>query len=319
MGFWGTLGKIGKAAVGFVPGVGPALSAGIGLAGDIAGGVIGSRAANNAANQQIAASKEAQNTINDLAGQSRTTLSDVLGRQRGDAGGVLDRQRSLMDPYAAQGPAALSALQGNAFDEWQGGDFKAPDVTQDPGYQFRLAEGQKALERGQSAQGILGGGAALKGLTRYAQDYASNEYGKAYDRAKSEYDTRYNQFQDRSTQRWNRLSDLLGVGMGAARNIAGYEGDYGRNVIGAEGDYGQGVTGVNNVASGRLSDLITGAGNSRSAGTLGAADAWGKAIPGIATGIRDIVKRRPDPAKQPIGGTFMQQLRARQRQLQPAY
>jgi hypothetical protein len=310
MGFWGSLGKIaGNFATG----------GGLGLVGDVVGGVMGAGAAKKAAAKQLEAANGAIGKINEYGQQSRDTLSQARDYQRADASGVLDRQRSLMDPYAAQGPAALSALQGNAFDEWQGGDFKAPDVTQDPGYQFRLAEGQKALERMQSARGILGGGAALKGLTRYAQDYASNEYGKAYDRAKSEYDTRYNQFQDRSTQRWNRLSDLLGVGMGAARNIAGYEGDYGRNVIGAEGDYGQGVTGVNNVASGRLSDLITGAGNSRSAGTLGAADAWGKAIPGIATGIRDIVKRRPDPAKQPIGGTFMQQLRARQRQLQPAY
>jgi len=52
----------------------------------------------------------------------------------------------------------------------------------DPGYQFRLDEGMRALERGASARGgLLSGGFGRKAL-RYASDYASNEYGKVYDR-----------------------------------------------------------------------------------------------------------------------------------------
>lgn len=46
-----------------------------------------------------------------------------------------------------------------------------------PGYQFRLGEGLKALERSAAARGTLLTGGTLKGLERYAQDYASNEYG----------------------------------------------------------------------------------------------------------------------------------------------
>lgn len=48
---------------------------------------------------------------------------------------------------------------------------------QSPGYDFRLAEGQKAIERSAAAQGLLGSGATLKALDRYGQDYASGEYG----------------------------------------------------------------------------------------------------------------------------------------------
>lgn len=55
-------------------------------------------------------------------------------------------------------------------------------VKADPSYQFRLDEGMRALERGAAARGgLLSGGFIRKG-TRYAQDYASTEYGKIYDR-----------------------------------------------------------------------------------------------------------------------------------------
>ena len=56
------------------------------------------------------------------------------------------------------------------------------DVTQSPGYQFRLGEGEKALDRFQAASGHRLGGRALKEAQRYAQDYASGEYGNYLDR-----------------------------------------------------------------------------------------------------------------------------------------
>lgn len=45
-----------------------------------------------------------------------------------------------------------------------------------PGYEFRLAEGQKALERSAAATGDLLSGATGKELMRYGQDYATSEY-----------------------------------------------------------------------------------------------------------------------------------------------
>lgn len=61
--------------------------------------------------------------------------------------------------------------------------FDATTMFDDPGYQFRFNEGTKALERSASARGTLKGGRTLKELTRYAQDYASGEFDKAYNRA----------------------------------------------------------------------------------------------------------------------------------------
>lgn len=55
----------------------------------------------------------------------------------------------------------------------------------DPGYEFRINEGMKALERGAAARGgLMSGGFARKAL-RYSQDYASNEYQNVYNRIAS--------------------------------------------------------------------------------------------------------------------------------------
>jgi hypothetical protein len=56
------------------------------------------------------------------------------------------------------------------------------DWKTDPGYQFRLDEGMKALERSAASRGILNSGGTIRGATRYAQDYASNEYQRVFDR-----------------------------------------------------------------------------------------------------------------------------------------
>jgi hypothetical protein len=67
-------------------------------------------------------------------------------------------------------------------------------LEQTPGFQFRLGEGLKALERSAAARGTLLTGGTLKGLQRYAQDYASGEYG----------------------QRVNQLQGLAALGLNAA-------------------------------------------------------------------------------------------------------
>jgi len=61
-----------------------------------------------------------------------------------------------------------------------------------PPCQFRLAEGQKAIERSAAARGILNSGSTRKALERYGQGMASQEYRNAYNRALNEYQQRYN-------------------------------------------------------------------------------------------------------------------------------
>jgi hypothetical protein len=54
--------------------------------------------------------------------------------------------------------------------------YSAGDFQASPGYQFRLGEGIKAVERSAAARGLLGSGATMKGIQRYGEGLASSEY-----------------------------------------------------------------------------------------------------------------------------------------------
>jgi hypothetical protein len=92
------------------------------------------------------------------------------------------------------------------------------DYQADPGYAFRLGEGQKALERSAAARGGLISGGALKAATRYGQDMGSQEYQNAFNRYQT---NRSNQLQP--------LGNLMSMGQSAASNQGTAAGNYGTN------------------------------------------------------------------------------------------
>jgi hypothetical protein len=116
---------------------------------------------------------------------------------------------NYLDPYAAAGGRAVTNLEQLAA-------ARAPtaaDLEFDPGYQFRLSEGTKAMERSAAARGTLQGTGTLKALTRYGQEAASQEYANAFDR-----------FMRQQESRRVTLSDLarggLTAGTAAATNLS---------------------------------------------------------------------------------------------------
>lgn len=104
---------------------------------------------------------------------------------------------------------------------------------QDPGYQFRLSEGMKALESSASARGNLLSGGTLKGIQRYGQDMASQEYQNAF-----------NRYQAERAGTLNPLQSLAGVGQSTANTL----GTMGMNYANQAGEAYQG--GANARASG---------------------------------------------------------------------
>jgi hypothetical protein len=60
--------------------------------------------------------------------------------------------------------------------------FNPGDLTQDPGYQFRLQQGEQAIGRQQAAKGGYFSGAALKAAQDYGQGLADTTYNEAYNR-----------------------------------------------------------------------------------------------------------------------------------------
>jgi len=97
--------------------------------------------------------------------------------------------------------------------------YGAGDLEMDPGYQFRLGEGMKALERSAAARGGLLSGSALRGTQRFGQELASQEYMNAFNRAQAQLGTRL-----------GTLGSLYGGGQASAQQIAGQAGQMGSNI-----------------------------------------------------------------------------------------
>jgi hypothetical protein len=137
----------------------PAGAAALGAFGSLAGGYLTGQAAKDAANIQ------AQSAANALKLQEDQ----------------FKYQKSLLEPYRARGESALNRLAGVMGLDGQPAQPQQL-LDMDPGYAFRLGEGMKALERVQAARGNMLSGGAIKAGQRYAQDFASGEYGNAYNR-----------------------------------------------------------------------------------------------------------------------------------------
>jgi hypothetical protein len=107
------------------------------------------------------------NRNSEMAGES------IKAKQRYDA--ALKSWESGLADYKAKNP-------GSAGDGGLLKAFSNEDFVKDPGYEFRMAEGEKGLQRQLSKMGSFNSGAALKAIDRYNQDYASNEFTNAFNR-----------------------------------------------------------------------------------------------------------------------------------------
>lgn len=99
--------------------------------------------------------------------------------------------------------------------------FGMSDFQTDPGYLFRLQEGYKALQRSGAAKGLALSGAQMRALNEYGQNFASNEYGNAY-----------NRYTNDQTNLFNRLSGIAGTGQ-QANQFVGSMGSNMANTVGA--------------------------------------------------------------------------------------
>jgi hypothetical protein len=108
-----------------------------------------------------------------------------------------ERQVELQAPFREAGVRALPELEAAS----RYTPFGMEQFTADPGYGFRLAEGQKALDRQAAARGGLISGGALKAAQRYGQEMGSQEYTNAF-----------NRYQTERQARLNPLQSLAGVG-----------------------------------------------------------------------------------------------------------
>ena len=189
------------------------------LGGSVLGGLLSSKGASDAA----------------------STQADAANRNADLQYKMWQEQQALQEPWRKAGEQALNKLIPLT-------DYTKFDMDQfqaDPGYAFRLAEGQKALERSAAARGGLLSGATGKNLLRYGQEMGSQEYQNAFNRYQAE----------RSAQ-LQPLQSLAGVGQTATNALGSAAGQYGANAGNA---------------------LIT-AGQATAAGQLGVGNTWNNAL-----------------------------------------
>jgi hypothetical protein len=190
-------------------------------------------------------SKKAADAQKDAAKKAAKTQQEALAVQT-----------ELARPYVEAGKNALAEYQRMA--PYQ--DFGMAQFQADPGYQFRMSEGMKALERSAAARGLLQSGTTLKGIQQYGQNLASSEYENAFSRYLTQREARMDPYRY-----------LTGMGQAAAAGQAA-------NV---------GTTGA------ALADIAAQRGNVQAAGTMGAVNALAGGIGQVAQGVGSYYANQP--------------------------
>jgi hypothetical protein len=143
----------------------------------------------------------------------------------------------------------------------------------DPGYAFRLSEGQKALERQAAARGGLISGPALKAATRFGQDMGSQEFQNAFARAQIERANALNPLLAMYGTGAETAAALSGAAGGAGSSIGSYLGQSGQAQAGALTSAGQAAASGLTGAAGATAGGVMGAGGATAGGILGGAQA----------------------------------------------
>jgi hypothetical protein len=142
----------------------------------------------------------------DAAEAAAALQQSATDRATGENKRQFDIGQSNLAPWLQAGKGALTAqqnlmgLNGNV-------DVNA-ELSKDPGYQFRLAQGQKSFDSSSIASRAgFGSGGAFKAANDYNQGNASQEYGN----------------------RLNQLAGLSGTGQTTGNQLAGMGANYANN------------------------------------------------------------------------------------------
>lgn len=248
----------------------------------------GGLAANNRLLQLLGIDVPTASVMGTLGGGNGQTADQVRNRLRSqftrtapDGSATWENTVGLDDAVSAEmlrlaapdvGPAGMSgAPAGMAPRPGDFGSlnqrFGAKQFEEDPGYQHRMQEGIKAVQRGVAGKGGIGSGRYLKDLTAFGQGLGTQEYGAARDRWNQDQGTTY-----------NRLAGVSGNGQTATGALTSAGQNYTNAMTQAYGAYGQNV-GQNLMAAGNArGSAYTDGAAARAAGSVGSGNAWNQAI-----------------------------------------
>jgi hypothetical protein len=220
----------------------------IGGGATLAAGYMGSQAAKSAAKTQADAAR--------YAAQLQQEQFNLTNEQQ--------------KPYREAGYSALSDIGGMKPYLTQQYSPEEFAKGQDPGYQFRLQQGQEATNRMANMGGGMISGNALRGAQDYTQGLASTEYGNAF-----------NRFQTQRSNIYNTLASIAGLG---------------------QTSLGQTTT-AGTTAAGNIGANIANAGAAQAGGIVGSANALAGGLTGAGQNyMLSQILASKNPAVTPVGG-----------------
>ena len=180
-------------------------------------------------------------------GMSAQDIAKISGGGGGVGGQTID-EAALDAAIRARMSEDAGAPKGADYGKYAR-DFSMADFEADPGYAFRLSEGQKALDRQAAARGGLISGSALKAAQRYGQDMGSQEYTNAF-----------NRYQTNRANQLNPLQSLANVGQTSANTLSNAAANFGAaigaNEINAGNARASGYVGQANAINQGLSQYL---------------------------------------------------------------
>lgn len=193
------------------------------------------------------------NDVNKFLGTDRSddaiaAQQDAANKAQAFQAQAYEDQKKWEAPWQEAGVDALGKMRDPSFQR----AFTMADFQADPGYQFRVDQGQKALERSAAARGLNLSGAQAKALTSFGQGMGAQEYQAAYDR-----------FNNDNNLKFGRLATVAGYGQNANAILAGAAQNYGNNAANIAMGLGN-AEGAANIASGNaaaqtIDQLVSGA------------------------------------------------------------
>lgn len=196
--------------------------------------------------------------------------------------GTRDEAQAFINSQPMTGPTTTGGMQYTPIQFPDDPDTSLAAFEASPGYQFRLDEGMKAIERAAAARGMRFSGSAIKDVGRFGQGLASDEFGAFYGRTIDNYNRKYGEAMDSR----NLLASLADVGQTATQAQ-----------IGAGNQYAAGT-----------SANLTNMGNALAGGYMGRADAVTSGINNLSNiygmGMSGYLGQNPGLGIKPLANPF---------------
>lgn len=180
-----------------MPAAALAIPAVISAGSSIFSGISGRNAAKKAGTAQADAAEATIKESQARVDQGQQDISKAASTASSWTAPAADWAQSLMMPYVKGGERAETQLNDILGAPVEKFSYDPSKVADDPGYQFTLAQGMKALEQSAAARGQALSGGQLKAIGQFSEGNAATYENQFYNQALSTFDTNRDTLQQR--------------------------------------------------------------------------------------------------------------------------